>query len=57
MLAEPRFVEVWAAGIVFLVGQSWVLAGVLRAWRRPARAAAAAAGSRRRREGPSGKAE
>jgi len=56
MLAEPRFVEAWAAGIVFLVGQSWVLAEVLRAWRRPARAAAPAS-SRRRREGPSGKVE
>ncbi|GAA5846193.1 hypothetical protein JCM9279_005855 [Rhodotorula babjevae] len=49
MLAEPRFVEVWAAGIVFLVGQSWVLAEVLRAWRRPGRAA--------RREGEGAKIE
>ncbi|TNY22451.1 glycosyltransferase family 50 protein [Rhodotorula diobovata] len=33
--AQPRFRETWAAGVVFLAGQSWVLGEVLRAWRRP----------------------
>ncbi|KPV71633.1 glycosyltransferase family 50 protein [Rhodotorula graminis WP1] len=51
MLAEPRFREVWAAGIVFLVGQSWVLAEVLGAWtgRRRSGAGWAAAGTVERR--------
>ncbi|GAA6054036.1 hypothetical protein JCM3770_001332 [Rhodotorula araucariae] len=35
MRGEPRFREVWAAGVAFLVVQSWVLSEVLRAWRRP----------------------
>ncbi|BGP41952.1 GPI mannosyltransferase 1 [Rhodotorula kratochvilovae] len=35
MRGEPRFREVWAAGIVFLAAQSWVLGKVLRAWRGP----------------------